>query len=77
MMRHRVIPARTMQVRAANAVLRVREAPSSWTWGTALHGPEAPTGGAAPRSTTNRDVEHFHSLRLTGHQGARCARIAL
>ena len=25
----------------------------------------------------NRDVEHFHSLRLTGRQGARCARIAL
>ena len=36
-----------------------------------------PLGGAALRSTTNRDVEHFHSLRLTGHQGALCARIAL
>ena len=23
------------------------------------------------------EVVHFHSLRLTGHQGARCARIAL
>ena len=34
-------------------------------------------GGAALRSTTKRDVEHFHSLRLTGRQGARCARIAL
>ena len=27
-----------------------------------------PLGGAAPRSTTNRDVEHFHSLRPAGHR---------
>ena len=37
-----------------------------------------PLGGAALRSTTNRDVEHFHSFRPAGHYGVPgCVRIAL
>jgi hypothetical protein len=37
-----------------------------------------PSGEGAPRSTTNRDVAHFHSLRPAGHCGLPgCVRIAL
>ena len=60
-------------------------------WGTALHGPEAPTGGGQllgaqqtekqqkqQTQHTNGDVEHFHSFRPAGHYGVPgCVRIAL
>ena len=57
-------PTHPPALRAAKAALRARGG--------------APWGGAALRSTTNRDVEHFHSLRPAGHYGVPgCVRIAL